>query len=87
MISQALITWFQEEIKKSIADVIEEEHAPTFAVSLHDNNGIVWIEGLIHTTVEPHNEPSEYLVQYSIQRDEDLPEECPFSVTITIIDD
>jgi hypothetical protein len=87
MISKELIEWFHEEIKKNIADVIEEDCPPTLAVSLHDTDGIVWVEGLLHAACGPAREGPEYLVQYSIQRDSDLPQDCPYSLSITFVDE
>ena len=87
MISQELIEWFQEEIKKNIADVVKEAYQPAFAVSLLDDNGLVWVEGITRARVEPRPESANYLLQYSIQRDEDLPEDCPYSISITVIDE
>jgi hypothetical protein len=87
MISQDLIERFQEEIKMSIADVVEENCPPALAVSLHDDDGIVWVEGLLRARCAPSREGTEYLIQYSLQRDDDLPQDCPYSISITIVDE
>jgi hypothetical protein len=87
MISQDLTEWFQEEMKKRIADEVGEDCPPALAVSLHDDDGIVWVEGLLRARCAPQREGPEYLVQYSLQRDFDLPLDCPYSVSITIIDE
>jgi hypothetical protein len=87
MISQDLIAWFQEEIKKSIADEVEEDHPQTLAVSLHDDRGIVWVEGVLYARCAPSLNGAEHLIQYSLQRDDGLPQDCPYSISITIIDE
>ena len=87
MINQDLIERFQEEMKKSIADEVGENCPPALAISLHDDDGIVWVEGLLHARCAPHAEGPEYLIQYSFQRDFDLPQDYPYSVSITIIDE
>ena len=86
MINQELLEWFQEETKKNIIDITEENCPQALAVSFHDDEGIVWVEGLIHTARDPFYQGPDYLLQYSIQRDTDLPAECPYSVSITVID-
>jgi hypothetical protein len=87
MISKELTTWFQEEVKKEIADVMDHRDAPTMAVSLSDEKGIVWMEGFKHMKVEPLKDESEYLIHYSIQREETFQDDLPFSMSITVIDD
>ena len=87
MISQDLIERFQEEIKKSIADEVGEDCPPAIAVSFHDEDGIVWVEGLLRARCTSTREGPEYLIQYSLQRDLDLPRDCPYSVSITIVDE
>lgn len=86
MISQDLTKWFQEEVKKEMADVIENRDAATMAISLLDENGIVWMEGFKHTQLKPLNEESEYLIHYSVHREEAFNEDFPFSISITIIE-
>ncbi|MGD8455017.1 MAG: hypothetical protein PVF83_01440 [Anaerolineales bacterium] len=87
MISQDLIEKFQEEIKMSIADVAGQDYPSAFAVSLHDGDGIVWVEGLLRARSSPRCGGTEYLLQYSLQRDFDLPQDCPYAISITIIDE
>jgi hypothetical protein len=87
MISKELIELFQEEIKKSIADVIEGDCPPALAVSLHDEDGIVWVEGMLRARCVPPRQGPGFIVQYSLQRDPDLPQDCPYSVSITIVEE
>jgi hypothetical protein len=87
MISQEVIAWFQEEIKKTIADEVGEDCPPALAVSLHDDRGIVWVEGLLYARCASPLDGTEYLIQYSLQRDDGLPQDCPYSVSITILEE
>jgi len=87
MISQDLVEWFREEMKKSIADEVGEDCPPALAVSLHDDRGIVWVEGLLCARGPSPLDGAEYLIQYSLLRDDDLPQDCPYSVSITILEE
>jgi hypothetical protein len=86
MISKELTTWFQEEVKKEIADVIAHRDTPPMAVSLSDEKGIVWMEGFKHAQIEPHKDDTTYLIHYSINREEAFKEDFPFSISITVIE-
>ena len=86
MISKELTTWFQEEVKKEIADVIDERESHPMAISLVDEKGIVWMEGFKHTHIEPFEEETQYLIHYSIHREEAFQEDFPYSISITVIE-
>ena len=86
MISQELITWFQEEVKKEIIDEIEIDDTHKLAISLHDEDGIVWVEGFKHARVEPQSDEDKYLIHYSLNRELDFGGDFPYSVRITVID-
>ena len=47
MISKELTAWFQEEVKKEIADVIDDRESRPMTISLFDEKGIVWMEGVL----------------------------------------
>ena len=85
MIDKKIISWFQEEIKKEISDILENRDAPTMALSLMDEEGIVWVEGFKQTKIEPFNDEEDYLIQYSIHREEAFANDFPFSISITVI--
>lgn len=85
MIDKRIISWFQEEIKKEISDILENRDAPTMALSLMDEDGIVWIEGFKQTTIEPFKDGEDHLIQYSIHREEAFTDDFPFSISITVI--
>jgi len=82
MMCKELTTWFQEELKKEIAEAIEHKDTPEMAVSLHDEDGVVWAEGFKHAKIGSVNGHAEYLIQYSIHREKDF----PFSISITVVE-
>ena len=86
MISKDLTTWFQEEVKKEIADVIDDRDSHPMAISLVDEKGIVWMEGFKHTHIEPFKDEVPYLIHYSIHREEDLQDDFPYSISITVME-
>ena len=86
MIDKRIISWFQEEIKKEISEILENRDAPTMALSLMDEDGIVWVEGFKQTKIEPFNDEKDHLIQYSIHREEAFTDDFPFSISITVID-
>jgi hypothetical protein len=86
MISKELTTWFQEEVKKEIADVIDQRGNHPMTISLFDEKGIVWVEGFKHTRIEPFEDEVQYLIHYSIHREEDLKNDFPFSISITVME-
>ena len=86
MIDKRIINWFQEENKKEISDILEKRDAPTMALSLMDEDGIVWVEGFKQTKIEPFNDEEDHLIQYSIHREEAFTDNFPFSISITVIE-
>jgi hypothetical protein len=86
MISKELTSWFQEEVKKEIADVIDDGDPPPMAISLFDEKGIVWMEGFKHTHIESLEDEVQYLIHYSIHREEDLKDDFPYSISITVME-
>jgi len=86
MISKELTAWFQEEVKKEIADVIDDSDPNPMAISLIDEKGIVWMEGFKHTHIEPFEDAVQYLIHYSIHREEGLRDDFPYSISITVME-
>jgi hypothetical protein len=86
MISKELTAWFQEEVKKEIADVIDDRESRPMTISLFDENGIVWMEGFKHTRIGPFTTEQPYLIHYSIHREEDLKNDFPYSISITVLE-
>jgi len=86
MISKELTAWFQEEVKKEIADVIDDKESRPMTISLFDENGIVWMEGFKHTHIGPLTTEQPYLIHYSIHREEGLKDDFPYSISITVLE-
>jgi hypothetical protein len=86
MISKELTAWFQEEVKKEIADVIDDRESRPMTISLFDENGIVWMEGFKHTHIGPLTMEQPYLIHYSIHREESLKDDFPYSISITVLE-